>query len=235
MRRADRLFLIINSLRGRRTATPARRLAESLQVSLRTIYRDVADLQLSGVPIEGEAGVGYLLRKGADIPPLMFTADELEALVVGSRFAQAFVGARLAEAAHTALIKIEAVAPPALRDRAAGTRIFAPYWRDEEDRAMRLHLDVLHAAIAVRQVIAFDYSDRRGATSHRFLEPLCLSFWGCGWTLGGWCRLRRDFRSFRIDRMASTRAISETFAAEPGRDLDAYIAATRADFGGLDA
>jgi predicted DNA-binding transcriptional regulator YafY len=97
MRRADRLFLIIHALRGRRTALPARRLAETLGVSLRTVYRDVADLQLSGVPIEGEAGVGYVLRKGSDIPPLMFNADELEALVVGTRFVRSFGGERLAQ------------------------------------------------------------------------------------------------------------------------------------------
>src|SRR5512147_1119960 len=126
MRRADRLFLIIHALRGRRTALPARRLAETLGVSLRTIYRDIADLQLSGVPIEGEAGVGYVLRKGSDIPPLMFDARELEALVVGTRFVRAFAGTRLAESARSALIKIEAVLPADLRARAQRSRIFAP-------------------------------------------------------------------------------------------------------------
>src|SRR3546814_10485100 len=112
MRRADRLFLIIHALRGRRTALQARSLAQTLGVSLRTVYRYVADPQLSGVPIEGEAGVGYVLRKGSDIPPLMFTANELEALVVGSRFVRAFAGTRLAESAQSALLKIEAVLPP---------------------------------------------------------------------------------------------------------------------------
>src|SRR6478752_5950224 len=116
MRRADRLFLIIHALRGRRTALPARGLAGTLGVSLRTVYRDVADLQRSGVPIEGEAGVGYLLRKGSDIPPLMFQPDELEALVVGSRFVQAFAGERLSRAADAALLKINAVLPPELRE-----------------------------------------------------------------------------------------------------------------------
>ena len=129
MRRADRLFLIIHALRGRRTALQARALAQTLGVSLRTVYRDVADLQLSGVPIEGEAGVGYVLRKGSDIPPLMFNVDELEALVVGSRFVQAFAGVRLAESARAALLKIEAVLPPDLRERAGSTRIFAPVWQ----------------------------------------------------------------------------------------------------------
>ena len=102
MRRADRLFLIIHRLRGRRAVT-ARTLAAELSVSSRTVYRDVASLQLSGVPIEGAAGVGYTLRRGSDIPPLMFTRDELEALVVGSRFTQSFAGERLAQAARHAL------------------------------------------------------------------------------------------------------------------------------------
>ena len=122
MRRADRLFLIIHALRGRRTALPARGLAETLGVSLRTIYRDVADLQRSGVPIEGEAGVGYMLRKGADIPPLMFAADELEALVVGTRFVRAFGGERLGLAASAALLKIQAVLPAELRERGRRTK-----------------------------------------------------------------------------------------------------------------
>jgi predicted DNA-binding transcriptional regulator YafY len=123
MRRADRLFLIIHALRGRRTALQARSLAQTLGVSLRTVYRDVADLQYSGVPIEGEAGVGYVLRKGSDIPPLMFTANELEALVVGSRFVRAFAGSRLAESAQSALLKIESVLPPELREPGAATRL----------------------------------------------------------------------------------------------------------------
>ena len=109
MRRADRLFLIIHALRGRRTALPARGLAHTLGVSLRTVYRDVADLQRSGVPIEGEAGVGYVLRKGSEIPPLMFNADELEALVVGARFVHAFAGARLDRGATAAMRRPEAM------------------------------------------------------------------------------------------------------------------------------
>src|SRR5476651_1216492 len=128
MRRADRLFLLIHALRGRRRAVTARQLAATLGISPRTVYRDVADLQLSGVPIEGEAGIGYVLRKGSDIPPLMFTTDELEALVVGTRFVRAFAGTKLAEGAQTALMKIEAVLPPELRERSARTRIYAPIW-----------------------------------------------------------------------------------------------------------
>ncbi len=163
MRRADRLFLIINALRGRRTALQARQLAETLGVSLRTVYRDVADLQLSGVPIEGEAGVGYVLRKGSDIPPLMFTADELESLVVGTRFVRAFAGERLAAGAQAALVKIEAVLPPELRERSSRTRIYAPIWRDEESIAFAARIDQLHASIEAQHVLRLRYATKWAA------------------------------------------------------------------------
>ena len=226
MRRADRLFLIIHALRGRRTALPARRLAETLNVSLRTVYRDVADLQVSGVPIEGEAGVGYVLRKGADIPPLMFNAEELEALVVGSRFVRAFAGARLSAGARAALLKIEAVLPPELRARTQRSRIFAPARRGIEATDT---IDRLHAAIAEYRVLRLDYRDESGRTSTREVEPLCLAFWGGAWTLGAWCRLREDFRSFRPDRIASFASTGETFVETAERGLIAYVRAMGGD------
>ncbi|EIM03155.1 MULTISPECIES: helix-turn-helix transcriptional regulator [Rhodanobacter] len=225
MRRADRLFLIIHALRGRRTALQARSLAQTLGVSLRTVYRDVADLQLSGVPIEGEAGVGYVLRKGSDIPPLMFTANELEALVVGSRFVRAFAGTRLAESAQSALLKIEAVLPPELRERAARTRIFAPVWRDQYRDDFAALIDRLHAAIVDSQVLRLEYRDEGGKPSTREVEPLCLSFWGGKWTLGAWCRLRGDFRNFRPDRIDTCVPSGEVFVETGERDLAAYLRA----------
>lgn len=229
MRRADRLFLIIHALRGRRTALPARTLAETLGVSLRTVYRDVADLQLSGVPIEGEAGVGYVLRKGSDIPPLMFTADELEALVVGTRFVRAFAGDRLAAGAQAALLKIEAVLPPELRERAARTRIYAPVWRDQGRADFAMLIDRLHAAIAANQVLRLDYRDEGGQPSLREVEPLCLAFWGGKWTLGAWCRLRGDFRNFRPDRIGTGTPTGEVFADVAERGLAAYLRAVGVD------
>ncbi len=225
MRRADRLFLIIHSLQGRRTALPARRLADSLAVSLRTIYRDVADLQLSGVAIEGEAGVGYLLRKGSDIPPLMFTAEELEALVVGTRFVRAFAGTRLATAAHAALTKIEAVLPDELRARSKRSRIFAPGgWSTP-----RMLIDQLHEAIEQRQVVQLNYRDETGKSSLREVEPLCLAFWGGAWTLGTWCRLRSDFRNFRPDRITELLPTNERCSALAERGFDAYLKSVGAD------
>jgi predicted DNA-binding transcriptional regulator YafY len=235
MRRADRLFLIIHALRGRRTALQARQLAGTLGVSLRTVYRDVADLQLSGVPIEGEAGVGYLLRKGSDIPPLMFTADELESLVVGTRFVRAFAGQKLAESAQAALLKIEAVLPPELRERATKTRIYAPIWRDPNKTEFAALIDRLNAAITDGQVLRLDYSDEAGRTSTREVEPLCLSFWGGKWTLGTWCRLRVGFRNFRPDRIASCTITGERFSDVEGRNLDAYLQAMQGYYEGMES
>ena len=224
MRRADRLFLIIHALRGRRGALPARSLADTLGVSLRTIYRDVADLQVSGVPIEGEAGVGYMLRKGADIPPLMFNAAELEALVVGTRFVRAFGGERLGVAARAALLKIEAVLPPELRERSRRTRIFAPQIPGRHEA--RGPVDRLHAAIESRALLRLDYHDVDGRLTAREVEPLCLAFWGGAWTLGAWCRLRSDFRNFRPDRIAAISETGDCFTDCRDRGFDAYLRAT---------
>ena len=224
MRRADRLFLLIHALRGRRSAITAQRLAQELGVSLRTVYRDVADLQRSGVPIEGEAGVGYLLRKGSDIPPLMFTADELEALVVGTRFVRAFGGNRLGREAAAALLKIEAVLPPELRERSDRTRIFAP----EVDRLENSGLiDDLHAAVTSALVLRMNYRDNDSRTTAREIEPLCLAFWGGSWTLGAWCRLRGDFRNFRPDRIVDYAPTGETFVETRERGLAAYMKAVQ--------
>jgi predicted DNA-binding transcriptional regulator YafY len=221
MRRADRLFLIIHALRGRRSAMPARRLAEALEVSLRTVYRDVADLQRSGIPIEGEAGIGYVLSKGGDVPPLMFDLDELEALVVGSRFVGAFGGKRLALASRTALLKISAAIPEPLRQRTRRTRIFAPE-RSDRIEATDL-LDRLRAGIEDHHVLSLTYRDEHARGTRREVEPLCLSFWGDTWTLGAWCRLRAGFRSFRADRLIEFAATGEVFAESPGRDLRSYL------------
>lgn len=223
MRRADRLFLIVHALRGRRSAMTAQALAETLHVSLRTIYRDVADLQRSGVPVEGEAGVGYVLRKGSDIPPLMFNAEELEALVVGTRFVRAFGGKRLGLGASAALLKIEAVLPPELRERSRRTRIFAPEL-DGRFEASGV-IDRLHEAIGARHVLRLEYRDQSGDASLREVEPLCLAFWGGSWTIGGWCRLRRDFRNFRPDRVVALAATGEVFVETKSRGLEAYLQA----------
>jgi predicted DNA-binding transcriptional regulator YafY len=222
VRRADRLFQIVHALRGRRAVT-ARRLAGELGVAVRTIYRDVVDLQLCGVPIEGAAGVGYTLRKGSDVPPLMFTRAELEALVVGARFTEAFAGRRLAASARQALAKIEAVLPDELRRRSERSRILAPSMASRD--AVRERLDLLHEAIDGGRVVRMAYLRENGEDSRRDVEPLCLAFWGRVWTLGAWCRLREGFRNFRVDRMREIESLEERVRPDPVRDLRAYLTA----------
>jgi predicted DNA-binding transcriptional regulator YafY len=226
MRRADRLFLLIQALRGRRLAT-ARWLAGQLEVSERTVYRDVRDLQLSGVPIEGEAGVGYALRRGSDVPPLMFTREELEALVVGARMVQAWTGRSIASSARQALIKIEGVLPEELKRKSERSRVFAPPLDRHAPVAARL--DALHAAIENRRVVELDYRREDGQASQRPVWPLCLAFWGATWTLGAWCEMRRDFRNFRLDRIVDFRALERAFEETPEISLAAYLKNVGAD------
>jgi predicted DNA-binding transcriptional regulator YafY len=220
MRRADRLFQIVQQLRGRRLTT-ARNLASRLQVSERTIYRDVRDLQLSGVPIEGEAGVGYVLRKGFDIPPLMFDREELEALVVGARMVQAWGGAKLSDAVTQALTKIEAVLPVDRRRDIVRSRLFALHFHIPPN--LSATVDCMREAINGRRLLRFEYVRQDGEQSSRDVRPLALYFWGSVWTLAAWCELRNDFRSFRVDRISNPAILDRTFVEEPGKTLDDFI------------
>src|SRR5690606_6151397 len=175
MRRADRLFQIVEHLRGGRLVT-AQKVGGWLEVSERTIYRDIADLQSTGVPIDGEAGVGYMMREGFDLPPLMFTRDEIVALVAGARMVRAFGGAAMARAAEEALVKIGAVLPDAEKDRIARTEIHAPMWVVSD--ADRAHIDRIERAVEKREVLTLDYRDEAGRPSARDVRPLGLWFWG---------------------------------------------------------
>ncbi|MEO0828943.1 MAG: YafY family protein [Pseudomonadota bacterium] len=196
-------------------------LAEKLEVSLRTIYRDIVDLQASGVPVEGEAGLGYVMREGFDLPPLMFNQDEIVALVAGARILRAFGGAAMAHGAEEALLKIEAVLPEEARDRAGAVQIhaFAPDMTDD----LRSALDEIEAAVAARHRLAIDYSDADGERTTRVVQPLGLWFWGRVWTLVAWCELRQDFRMFRIDRIAR-REVCGTYRPMRERSLVAFYA-----------
>lgn len=219
MRRADRLFQIVQYLRGGRLVTAAL-LAERLEVSERTIYRDIADLQSTGVPIDGEAGVGYIMREGFDLPPLMFSREEIVALVTGARLARAWGGAAIARAAEEALIKIEAVLPERERRRISNTEIHAPdFMMPQEDR---LRFDHLEQAADQKLVLAIEYFDAEGVPSTRRIRPLGLWFWGKVWTLAAWCEMREDFRTFRLDRIKSIDKTGEIFKPERGKTLTDY-------------
>lgn len=216
MRRADRLFQIVQYLRGGRLVTAAG-LAERLEVSERTIYRDIADLQSTGVPIDGEAGIGYILRSGFDLPPLMFTRDEIVALVTGARMVRAWGGVTMARAAEEALIKIEAVLPQEERNRVGETKVFAPPM--EMTDQLRDLIDVSERATETCNVLSFDYCDEKGAATTRSVHPLGLWFWGKVWTLIAWCELRNDFRMFRLDRIAELKCAGRRFKPTRERSL----------------
>lgn len=220
MRRADRLFRLVQLLRKSRVVT-AQRIAEELEVSVRSVYRDVRDLTLSGVPIRGEAGVGYALAHGFDLPPMTFTIDELEALVLGVRVVQGWADPALAKAADSLLAKVEMVLPDTLRPRVVGTKLVAPRMNPGKGLGpLGLVREALRSQVRVR----FSYADKEGAGSKRTVRPLTLAFWGKTWTLGAWCELREDFRSFRVDRLQEAE-LGQPFETEAGKTLDDFIIA----------
>ncbi len=220
MRRADRLFEIIQILR-RRNLTRARDLADKLEVSERTIYRDVQDLMASGVPIDGEAGVGYVLRKGFDLPPLMFDEQEIEALMLGARIVQSWADPQLAEAATNAIAKVETVVPPRLRKVMAETALLAP--ANHASEPISVDPSALRDAVRSAHKVQFDYRDEEDNPSQRTVRPLALAFYGRVWLLVSWCEMRDDFRSFRLDRMRELQVLDATFAPEPGKTIEDYM------------
>jgi predicted DNA-binding transcriptional regulator YafY len=228
MRRADRLFRLVQLLRARRFAT-AKYLAESLEVSERTVYRDVRDLSLSGVPIEGEAGVGYALRRDFDLPPLMFDYEEIEALTAGARMVQAWSSPKLARAAQAALDKIAAALPNDKRIAMERTRLYAPTFHIDPE--LGRVMDTMREAIVESRRLTFGYRDEAARESQRTVRPLGLYFWGQRWTLAAWCESRQDFRSFRLDRTNGV-SVGARFPDEPGKRLDDYLRSVRASAGG---
>jgi predicted DNA-binding transcriptional regulator YafY len=238
MRRADRLFRIVQMLRSGRLKT-ARSLAERLQVSERTIYRDVRDLQLAGQPIEGEVGVGYTLRREFDLPPLLFTPEELTALVLGARLVKAWGGVESVEAATSALARIEAVLPSELAARLDTILMYAPGFRMRA--AERKMLDCLHMACATRRTVQFHYTRLNGRPmEQRTVRPLALYCWSGTWTLAAWCELRTDFRVFRLDHIAALQMLERRFEQKRGQRLQDYLRRVQAEMAqqkreGLDA
>ncbi len=221
MRRAERLFEIIQLMR-RSGLVRARDLAEKLEVSERTVYRDIQAMMAQGVPIEGEAGVGYILRDGFDLPPLMFNKCEIEALMLGARIVESLADTELSEAAANVIAKVEAVVPADLRDYMArtallapGSRIMAPTTFDTSElrRALRDELKV-----------HFAYTDGIGEATGRTVRPLALAYFGPVWLLAAWCELREDFRVFRLDRITRFCVLEERFRRERGRQLADFLA-----------
>jgi predicted DNA-binding transcriptional regulator YafY len=230
MRRADRLFHLVQLVRGRRLST-GDWLAARLQVSLRTVYRDIADLQSQGVPIDGEAGVGYRMGAGFDLPPLMFSQAEAKALVACVRIAQARLDPELAMAAEQSLHKIVAVVPAAVRAAAESMALHAPV--SSLDDATRQRLQTLRKATEAKRKLHFFYLDLNGQTSERTVCPLGCFYWDTVWILAAWCELRLGFRNFRVDRIQALTVSEERFRDEAGRTLADLLRAECASDKGL--
>ena len=199
MRRADRLYQITLLLSHGKVVT-AKTLADKLEVSERTIYRDMRDLLLSGTPIDGEAGTGYLLRSDYKMPALTFTHNELEALALGAEMVKAWGDSELSRSAELALGRIHQVIPKSARHVLSDDRLVAPAMQQPFNAAEQLY--TLRKAVKLKRKIKAAYIRLNGQSSIRTLRPLGLVFWGTVWTLVAWCELRNDFRTFRIDRLS---------------------------------
>jgi predicted DNA-binding transcriptional regulator YafY len=221
MRRADRLFRIVQLLRRRRTVVTAAQIAEKLEVSERTVYRDIRDLIAAGTPIDGEAGVGYRLRPGYDLPPLMFDREEIQALVLGARIVAQFGDPALARASESILSKVAGVLPKELEPLLADTRLFVPNTRSGARSAAGLA--VAREALVAQRRIQLKYANERGEETERTVRPLGVFFWGKTWTLAAWCEMRTGFRNFRLDRISEA-TLRDGFEDEPGRTLRDMLA-----------
>lgn len=220
MRRADRLFEIIQLLRSRNLTT-AKWLSERLEISERTIYRDIQDLISSGVPIDGVAGMGYVLHKDYDLPPLMFNLAEITSLIIGIQMAIS-LGGQVSRAAEQSLAKINQVLPKDLRCTFQNTRIYTPCWNTQE--TLGDVIAALNNAIQHNTPLNIQYQKlQQEAIEHRVIYPLGIFFWQDRWTLAAWCTLRDQFRHFRVDRIHAMQTLDVQFKLQSHQTLQAFF------------
>jgi predicted DNA-binding transcriptional regulator YafY len=218
MRRAERLFRLVRELRAH-SVIRAEDLAATFEISARTVYRDIAHLQASGLPIEGEAGVGYMLRPGFDLPAMTFTHEQIDALAVGLSFVEAAGDASLSLAAKEVRAKLQAALPKPDQRKLDNAPFFASRRTGRADPKLKLIRD----AIRTSEILSLMYGDADGKASERRVRPLAIWAFTDGWLFAGWCELRSDFRAFRLDRIVSVRETGEQFAEEPDKSLSAYL------------
>ncbi|MDE4133583.1 YafY family protein [Phaeobacter sp. QD34_3] len=219
MRRTDRLFEIIQILRDGKLHR-AQDIAARLEVSTRTIYRDMDTLVASGIPVEGERGVGYMVREAITLPPLTLTPEELEALNLGMAIVAEAADADLKAAAQSLAAKVDAVLPTETIAEAEAWK-FAVYPFADAARGFA-QMPTLRAAIKARQKLQITYRRINGEVSARKIRPLHMEYWGRVWTLTAWCEAREDFRVFRVDLIEEATALPELFVDEPGKRLADY-------------
>lgn len=219
MRRTDRLFDIIQILRDGKLHR-AQDIAARLEVSTRTIYRDMDTLAASGVPVEGERGVGYMVREAITLPPLNLTIAELEALNLGMAIVAEAADPDLRAAAQSLADKIDAVLPEQTVAEADAWK-FAVYPFADAARGFT-HMPALRAAIKARQKLQLSYRRIDGTLTERIIRPLHMEYWGRVWTLTAWCETRSAFRVFRADLIETCTPLPELFMDEPGKRLQDY-------------
>lgn len=218
MRRAERLFRLVRELRSR-SVSRAEDLATYFEISVRTVYRDIAHLQASGLPIDGEAGVGYILRPGFDLPAMTFTFEQLDALAIGLSFVEVAGDASLCQAAQEVRAKLQAALPDPEKRKLENAPLFASR---RQGRATPI-LTTVRRAIREVEVLRLQYGDGEGNHTERRVRPLAIWAFTDGWLFVGWCELRKDFRAFRLDRISVIEETGDHFTDEPGKNLPTYL------------
>jgi len=208
MRRADRLLQIIQLFRRRRGPVTASSIAQELEVTQRTVYRDIASLVGNGVPIRGEAGIGYVMEEGYDLPPLMFSADELEALMLGARLVASHGDTTLTRSANDAIAKIATVIPADLRPVLLDAPLYVPNFGGSI--VDKVDIGLIRIAIRKSRKLHIKYADAQKAVSQRIIWPIALAYHEGVRLVVAWCELRNDFRHFRVDRMDTLTSLDET-------------------------
>ncbi len=221
MKNAFGIMLLLVALAVQGQPARAADIAEALEVSPRTVYRDIRDMIARGVPIDGEAGVGYILRPGFDLPPLMFNEPQIEALLLGARIVQSWADPELADAAGDVIAKVREVLPEARRRHIDALTLWAP--DDHHREPITIDQAALRRAMREQRKVRFRYRDLREQVSERVVRPLVMAFYGPVWLLAAWCESRRDFRVFRLDRMSRFAVLDERFSSERGKTAADFL------------
>lgn len=224
MRRADRLFRMVAIMRES-DIIRAQDLADKLEISIRTVYRDIAHLQGAGVPIDGEAGMGYVLQHGFDLPAMTLSYEEIDALAIGLKFIEEAGDRELVDAAKNISHKLQEALPDEHSNRLRDAPFFAArngFRAPQETKHIR-------RAIHHKIIINFSYRDNKGETTHRTVHPLSLTVFTEGWMIAAWCNLRDDFRYFRLDRIKDLNISEEHFPDDKNKNLKAFRSLVRHD------
>lgn len=229
MRKAARLFEIIQILRLARKPVTAAEIAAALEVTMRSIYRDIAALQAMRVPIEGERGIGYVLRSGFDLPPLMFSIEETEAVMLGLALIERAGDPELTQASLRAGAKLAGAVPEPLRQLFTSRTLHA--WGDIAPTPERIDLGLVRRAIRDEEKLELDYRDEQGRQSQRVVRPLALIYYSRAFVLVAWCELREAIRNFRADRALSCRPTGAHFRHEGDRLRQLWISGWQVDPG----